>query len=151
MMVSISEFQRKYARAIRAGYAAVFAGAGLSRPSGYVDWRELLRNIASDIHLDIDIEQDLVAVAQYYCNEKKSRSQLNELILNEFVSNGRENKGLDILSELPIGTYWTTNYDHLIEDVLQKRGKRVDIKATPKSLATILDGRDTVVYKMHGD
>lgn len=150
-MVSISEFQRKYARAIRAGYAAVFAGAGLSRPSGYVDWRELLRNIASDIHLDIDIEQDLVAVAQYYCNEKKSRSQLNELILNEFVSNGRENKGLDILSELPIGTYWTTNYDHLIEDVLQKRGKRVDIKATPKSLATILDGRDTVVYKMHGD
>lgn len=150
-MVSIPEFQRKYARAIRAGYAAIFAGAGLSRPSGYVDWRGLLRNIASDIHLDVDIEQDLVAVAQYYCNEKKSRAQLNELILNEFVSNGRENKGLDILSQLPISTYWTTNYDHLIEDVLQKIGKRVDIKATPQSLATILDDRDAVVYKMHGD
>lgn len=150
-MVSICEFQRKYARAIRAGYAAVFAGAGLSRPSGYVDWRGLLRDIASDIRLDVDVEQDLIAVAQYYCNEKNSRAQLNDLILNEFVSNGRENEGLDILSRLPIDTYWTTNYDHLIEDVLQKSGKRVDIKTTPKSLATILDGRDAVVYKMHGD
>ena len=150
-MVSIAEFQRKYARSIRAGYAAIFAGAGLSRPSGYVDWRGLLRDVASDIELDVDIEQDLVAVAQYYCNEKNSRAQLNELILNEFVSNGRENECLDILSKLPINTYWTTNYDHLIEDVLKKSGKRVDIKTTSISLASILDGRDAVVYKMHGD
>lgn len=150
-MVSIEQFQRKFAKAIQAGYAAIFAGAGLSRSSGYVNWRELLREIASDISLDVEIEQDLVAVAQYYCNEKSSRSQLNQLILNEFVSNSRKNKSLDILSELPIDTYWTTNYDHLIEEVLQSKGKRVDIKTTPQSLASILDARDAVVYKMHGD
>ena len=144
-MVSIEQFQRKFAKAIQAGYAAIFAGAGLSRSSGYVNWRELLREIASDISLDVEIEQDLVAVAQYYCNEKSSRSQLNQLILNEFVSNSRKNKSLDILSELPIDTYWTTNYDHLIEEVLQSKGKRVDIKTTPQSLASILE---TLLYTL---
>ena len=73
-MVSITEFQHRYAKAVQEGYAAVFAGAGLSRPSGYVDWKELLRDIATDIRLNVDIETDLVAVAQYYCNERGNRS-----------------------------------------------------------------------------
>lgn len=150
-MASIHEFKRKYAKAINEGYAAVFAGAGLSRASGFVNWKDLLRGIASDIDLDIDIEHDMVAVAQYYCNEKHSRSQLNHLILNQFVSSGRESESLRILTSLPISVYWTTNYDHLIEDSLQGQGKRVDIKSTANSLASVLDGRDAVVYKMHGD
>lgn len=150
-MVSVSNFQHKYAKAIQGGYAAVFAGAGISRSCGYVDWKGLLRGIASEIYLNVDIEQDLIAVAQYYCNEKQNRSQLNELIFNEFVENGKPNTVLNILSNLPIDTYWTTNYDHLIEDTLKKNGKRVDIKTTPVSLATIMECRDTVVYKMHGD
>lgn len=150
-MVSITEFQHRYAKAVQEGYAAVFAGAGLSRPSGFVDWKELLRDIATDIRLNVDIETDLVAVAQYYCNERGNRSRLNDIILSKFVSNGKNNRSLEILSQLPINTYWTTNYDHLIETALQKQGKRVDIKTTPQSLASVLDGRDAVIYKMHGD
>ena len=149
--MSITEFQRRYAKAVQEGYAAVFAGAGLSKPSGYVDWKELLREVAADIYLDVDIETDLVAVAQYYCNERRDRSRLNNIIISEFVSNGKNNQSLEILSQLPISTYWTTNYDHLIETALQKQGKRVDIKTTPESLASVLDGRDAVIYKMHGD
>ena len=33
---------KDYSRAIHEGNAAIFAGAGLSRSSGYVDWKELL-------------------------------------------------------------------------------------------------------------
>lgn len=147
----MKEFQRKFTKAILDGDAAIFAGAGLSQPSGYVDWKELLKNIAEDIELDVTLEPDLIAVAQYYCNEKQSRAQLNQTILNEFVPTGTPNKSLEILSQLPIHTYWTTNYDHLIEDTLRQQGKAVDIKTTPQSLATSLEGRDAVVYKMHGD
>ena len=55
------EFIREYLKAINENYAAVFAGAGLSRSAGYVDWKELLSDLAEDIGLDIKKETDLVA------------------------------------------------------------------------------------------
>ena len=63
-------FIRDYTRALTENNAAVFAGAGLSKSSGFVDWRALLRHIAEDLRLDIDKEQDLVALTQYHINEK---------------------------------------------------------------------------------
>nr|VFK24359.1 MAG: hypothetical protein BECKLFY1418C_GA0070996_11751 [Candidatus Kentron sp. LFY] len=60
-----SQFIKRYAEALVSGDAALFAGAGLSRDAGYVDWRDLLREIAVDLELDIDRESDLVALAQY--------------------------------------------------------------------------------------
>ena len=36
-MATKKQFLREYIKAIRDGNAAVFAGAGLSRPSGYVE------------------------------------------------------------------------------------------------------------------
>ena len=67
-MVTTTEFIREYSRALVEGYAAIFAGAGLSRASGHVNWKELLEPLASDIGLDVKKESDLVAVAQYYNN-----------------------------------------------------------------------------------
>ena len=64
-MATPKQFLREYVKAIRDGNAAVFAGAGLSRPSGFVGWKELLRPLADDIDLNIDEEHDLAAVAQY--------------------------------------------------------------------------------------
>jgi len=43
--------------------AAVFAGAGLSMASGYVDWKGLLRNIIQGLGLDPNKEHDLVTLA----------------------------------------------------------------------------------------
>lgn len=150
-MVEIKNFKKAYSKAIQNGYAAIFAGAGLSKASGFVDWNELLDDLAKEIKLDVKKENDLVEVAQYYCNEKQSRNEINERILNRFVTDSQENESIKILSELPIHTFWTTNYDHLIEDTLKKSGKSVDIKLTPQNLATNLSGNDAVVYKMHGD
>jgi Sir2- and TIR-associating SLOG family/SIR2-like domain len=56
-----------------------------------------------------------------------------------------------LLARLPIRTYWTTNYDRLIERALEAGGRRVDSKYTNEQLATTKRGRDAVVYKMHGD
>ena len=54
-MATVSDFKRQYVKAIQEGYAAIFAGAGLSRPSGFVNWKELLRELAEEIHLDVEI------------------------------------------------------------------------------------------------
>ena len=48
---------------------AVFAGAGMSAGAGFVNWAELLRPIAGELGLDVDKESDLVALAQFHCND----------------------------------------------------------------------------------
>ncbi len=151
MACSFNEFIRDYLKAIEEGYAAIFAGAGLSRSSGYVDWKELLNQIAQDIGLDVEKEHDLVQVAQFYKNEKRGRSNINQLILNEFSRSVNFNENLEIITRLPITTYWTTNYDHLIEESLIAQNRKPDVKIVQDNLANNISDRDAVVYKMHGD
>ena len=149
--LEINSFINDYIECIKEGCAAIFAGAGLSVASGYVDWKELLRNPAKKIGLDVDKETDLVALAQYIYNKDGSKQPLAELIKNSFISCNNINENHEILAKLPIKTYWTTNYDSLIEDSLKKNGKNPDVKKSVKDLSTIISKRDVVVYKMHGD
>ncbi|QPT11529.1 SIR2 family protein [Serratia rubidaea] len=134
------------------GNLAIFAGAGLSRPAGFVDWKSLLRPIADDLDLDVEKEWDLVTLAQYHANANATnRSKLNQMLVTEFSSDVTSTENHEILARLPIQTYWTTNYDKLIEGSLERNGKVPDVKYTNKQLATTLPKRDAVVYKMHGD
>lgn len=131
---------------------AIFAGAGMSAGSGFVNWAELLRPIAEELGLDVDRESDLVAVAQFHCNDNaNNRSQLNQRLIEEFSREALETENHKILCRLPIRTYWTTNYDKIIENALDKSGKIADVKYTKEHLSTTKPKRDAVVYKMHGD
>lgn len=150
-MPSLEEFIREYSKAISEGNAAVFAGAGLSRSSGYASWKELVSPLARDIGLDVDKEHDLIAIAQYYRNERGNRAAINQKILNEFTKGTSNNDNVDILTRLPISIYWTTNYDELIEEGLKRNNRKADIKTTQQSLAENIYDRDAVIYKMHGD
>jgi len=116
-----------------------------------VDWRELLREIASDLKLDIDQESDLVAIAQFHINEKRSRSRLNEKLIDEFTKDATPTENHRILARLPLVSIWTTNYDTLIEESIRAAGRKPDVKITHANLAQTRHGRDILVYKMHGD
>ncbi|AVZ26812.1 SIR2-like protein (plasmid) [Zymomonas mobilis subsp. mobilis ZM4 = ATCC 31821] len=134
------------------GNLAIFAGAGFSQKAGFVDWKTLLKPIADDLDLNIEKEWDLVTLAQYHTNINQSnRAKLNQLLVTEFSSKVRPTENHRILSRLPIATYWTTNYDSLIETSLDDNGKIADVKYTVKQLATTKPNRDAVIYKMHGD
>jgi hypothetical protein len=150
MSVTVEIFEREVLKELNNRNLAVFAGAGLSRGSGYVDWKGLLRTIAGDMGLDVDIETDLVAVAQYYLNEH-GRQNINQAILEEFTKEAEVNENVSILSRLPIDTYWTTNYDTLIEDTLKSNNKKTDVKRHQNNLKNFTPNRDAVIYKMHGD
>lgn len=103
---------------------AIFAGAGLSAPAGFVSWTELLRPIAEDLELEIEKETDLVALAQYHCNSNlANRGKLNQLLINKLSDDVEITENHKILARLPISTYWTTNYDKLIEKSLTEAGK----------------------------
>lgn len=143
-------FIEQYAQALDSGDVAVFAGAGLSRAAGYVDWKGLLKDIAKDLKLDIDRETDLIAIAQYHLNEKRSRGRITQAIVDELAGSAKPSPSHTVLARLPIPTAWTTNYDQLIEDAFGKAGKIVDVKRNQDSLAYTKRGRDVVLFKMHG-
>lgn len=150
MVDQIQTFVDDYVVALREQNAAVFAGAGLSIPAGIVDWKELLRDVAQEIGLDVERETDLVSVAQYHSN-RRGRARINQALINEFAGRATLTENHEILASLPIRTYWTTNYDPLIERSLENAGKTPDVKISSENLATTVPFHDAVVYKMHGD
>ena len=150
-MVTREQFIREYTKAILQGNAAVFAGAGLSRPSGFVDWKELLRPLAENIGLNIDCEHDLTVVAQYIQNSSGNRNAINDSIVEAFGKDAELNDNVRILTRLPIKTYWTTNYDHLIEDGLKEANRNHYVKIESLQLSITKKDSDALVYKMHGD
>jgi len=147
----VDTFIDTYVQALRDQNASVFAGAGLSIPAGVVDWKGLMRDIAKEIGLDIDKEDDLVTIAQFHVNERGGRHRINQALVNEFSNRGHLTDNHHILASLPIRTYWTTNYDTLIEQALKATHKNPDIKISVENLAITVQRRDAVVYKMHGD
>ncbi|PMI35915.1 hypothetical protein BCT30_11930 [Enterovibrio norvegicus] len=143
-------FAQRFLSELEEDNVAIFAGAGLSSSAGYVNWKELLRPLADELNLDIDEEQDLVGVAQFYLNEN-GRNRISQQLMDEIATAKQPTENHEILSRLPIKTYWTTNYDKLIEKSLENAGKIVDVKYTNNHLATTKRKRDAIVYKMHGD
>lgn len=144
-------FIKKFSKAIQEGNAAVFAGAGTSVDAGFVNWKKLVAPFADEIDLDIEKETDLVELTQYYINKKGNRGPVNQEIINQFSSQYAETEVMNLLTRLPISTYWTTNYDKVIENGLKNNNRRGDIKRRTDDLAISIRDSDAIVYKMHGD
>lgn len=152
MPITKEKLIQQYGKALNNNTAAVFAGAGLSSGAGFVNWKELLKDVAQELDLEIDKEaHDLIGLAQYYLNKQRSRSSLNEIIMDQFSRRASLTNNHQLLAKLPISTYWTTNYDCLIEKALDNVGKIPDIKVREGQIKTSVANSDVLVYKMHGD
>ena len=150
--ISESTFLREFTRELHNRNTAIFAGAGLSMASGYVDWKGLLKELITDLGFDPNTEDDLVTLAQYHCNQAGgNKARLTQLIFDQFSHTHKPTRNHAILAGLPIHTYWTTNYDKLIEQALVEAKKVPDVKYTLRQLAVTRLDRNVVVYKMHGD
>jgi hypothetical protein len=150
--INEEQFVREFVKELHNRNAAAFIGAGFSMSSGYVDWKRLLKDIVTDLGLDPDKENDLVTVAQYSVNRAGgNKNALTKTIVNSIGVAKKPQVGHEILANLPIHTFWTTNYDRLIEKSLEEAKKVPDVKHTLEHLSRTWPNRDAVVYKMHGD
>jgi hypothetical protein len=140
-----------YLNAMISKRAAVFAGAGLSVPAGFVDWKALLRPLAEDIGLDINREHDLLRVVQYSINQAGGRARVNNQLIEEFDRRLQPTLNHELLAQLPINFFWTTNYDSLIEDSLRDAGRMVAVNHSQEQLTSQSNSAEVVVYKIHGD
>lgn len=148
---SKEEFIREFSKEITKSSAALFVGSGLSRPAGYIDWKGILKEAAVDIGLDVDKEEDLISLAEYYVTNKKNRAKIDNAI-SEYFSKGfepTENHGL--LASFPITSYWTTNYDQLLERTFERHSLSYTVLTDDESLKKFIDGKDIILHKLHGD
>lgn len=151
---SISKEQINYLNSmvnfLQSGHLSIFAGAGISIDSGFVDWKGLMKPIIEQLGVNPNI--DLSLVAQFYRNEY-GRHDINELIYNEFNKKHKDNEIIKKLGRLPIKSYWTTNYDSLIEDTLSKNpiSKKINVVKEKNQFKYCMPDTDVTVYKMHGD
>lgn len=144
-------FINEFVKSLNNGRGALFAGAGLSIPSGGISWSELLREDANAIGVDVSREADLISVAQYIYNESGTRQTITQLLKDKINKSGKINKNHELLSCLPITKAWTTNYDNFLENSFLKIGKVVDVKKSVDDMASETKSTDVTVYKMHGD
>jgi hypothetical protein len=144
-------FLKEYTRALREGASALFVGAGISRAAGYVDWKQLLAEVAEDLGLDIDRETDLIALAQFHVNSRGGRDRINQLLMDEFLEHAELTPSHHLIATLPLDTIWTTNYDDLLERAFIQANKRTDVKRRAEDFAITLRRTDVTIYKMHGD
>lgn len=142
---------RDFGKCLAERNGVLFLGAGLSVPAGYVNWKGLLKEVGDDLGLDLDLESDLLSVAQFHQNHAGNRGKLNQLLLDEFMKVVKPTVNHQLIATLPVETIWTTNYDTLIEDSIRKVGRRPDVKHSKAQLSGRIRGADVTIFKMHGD
>ena len=146
-----TEFIRDYSESILDSQAALFIGSGLSREACAYDWRGLLREAAEDIGLNVDKESDLISLAEYYVNNKRSRAKIDDAISKCFKDIRTPTENHRLLASLPITSYWTTNYDRLLECAFESMGLSYSVLTDDESLKKHTDGKDIILRKLHGD
>lgn len=148
---SKAEFIREFSKEIGKSGASLFIGSGFSRPAGYVDWKGILQDAATDIGLDVNKEDDLISLAEYYVTSKKNRSKIDNAI-SEYFSRGFDpTENHKLLASLPIMNYWTTNYDQLLERTFDQCEMSFSVLTDDSSLKKFIDGNAIVLHKLHGD
>ena len=145
----IHAFINDYVYKLRQGNVTILVGAGLSKAAGFVDWKGLLKDLASELGLRIEDENDLISIAQFHKNAKQNRNKIDEKIVNEFTDKDIETENHHIIARLPFNTIWTTNYDDLIEDTHYKYNKNVDVKREVDDLFINRNNRSCILCKMH--
>ncbi|APD02848.1 MULTISPECIES: SIR2 family protein [Lactiplantibacillus] len=152
MPVNIDEFVNEYVDSLRCGEAGLFVGAGLSLASGMPSWKKLLQKPAESIGMNVDKEEDLVTLAQYYVNESHdARTKINTELKSQFGCLSKINDNQKIIAQLPIDTIWTTNYDNLLEKAFEDNDKICDVKRSKDDFTSSPKNSSVTFYKMHGD
>ena len=144
------KFISEYAEAILDNSAGLFVGAGLSRAAGYPDWKELLRDIGTELGVDVDDVADLAALAQWSIQERGDRSPVLRVVDRDIGVQHPIPASVSQLARLPIRHIWTTNYDELIERALTKIGRPYRVRASESDLALGTVPGAALIYKMHG-
>ena len=143
-------FIREVAQKLKDGLCDLFVGAGISAPSGLPTWSSFLEPFLKDIGVEIKESDDLPLLAQYILNHNMgNRNILAEAIYDTFGKDFQINNLHRIISNFPVITIWTTNYDNLLEKAFSEKNPRIII--SEDSLIHPYLPQGVEIIKLHGD
>lgn len=141
--------------AYEAGKLILFAGAGVSANLGVPNWKELIKQIATELGYDSIVFSsygDPLALAEYYKRKKGNLGPLRSWMDREWHRN-IDVKGSEIHQLIARGRFsriYTTNYDRWLElahDAFNVPYKKI---ASVADLVSISEGQRQII-KFHGD
>ncbi|WP_345037406.1 SIR2 family protein [Streptomyces sannanensis] len=93
---------------------------------------------------------DLNKIPQYYENRFSRRGLLS--VVRELLDGGRRGPSAvhQLLAQLPCATFYTTNYDELLEDAIRHQGRRFSVVASEEAARASSDVHGHVIRKIHG-
>lgn len=141
---------KEYSKSLKNGSASLFIGSGLSRKANYVGWKDILRDCAKKIGLDVDKEKDLITLAQYYIRENQ-RTRITETIKEFFADDkGEIQDAHRLIASFPLKDIWTTNYDTLIERAFSCNNISTTVITNDESYKNIDRTAKVKIHKIHG-
>ena len=150
MSISIEEFITDFAYKLNNEQVSVFIGSGVSTELKLPNWKDLFKDIAAKISLNIDEIDDYYQLAQYYSN-KYSVSDLKRSILPKIQTLNTDSPTLNNLLDLKFHSIWTTNFDNAIENCLFSKKINYLKVHNDKDLACINMNDYPIIYKINGD
>lgn len=146
MIIDKAELVSRFGEAILGNAAAIFVGAGTSIDAGFPDWNKLLAFARRRLGLPSSFS-DLALLAQYFVSTVPGgRDVLEDEIIRQLQITAGPTITHNMLSELPIDEYWTTNYDTLLDDSIP----HAQILTEDTALARLENSFRRRVYKLHG-
>ena len=146
----LSQALNNIAQRIIDNECSLFVGAGLSLNSNLPSWHQLLKPCADELGIKIESNSNLLSLAQFYANNK-SESELKRIVNEQIDSLAKTTPQHSALVSAGFKSIWTTNYDQLIEQSLQKANIAYNTITSDYDLATVLYEGRTNVYKINGD
>lgn len=144
-------FIKEFVAQLKCEKAALFIGSGISRNAGYANWKDILRECAEEIELNVEKEEDLITLAEFYVKGKQ-RTKIDKTIASYFRdSTGTPQKVHELITTLPLRSIWTTNYDTLIERAYSRADITYSVVTNDDSYISSNPAATIKIHKIHGD
>lgn len=134
--------------AINTKKLVVFVGAGISIDAGVPSWSKLIDEIKKDLDLP-DSEKDFLKIPQIYYNERQEKEYIEKIRNVLGHKKLKHNEIHEEIFELNPEHILTTNFEDLLEQVINKKSLPFSVVKEDKDLP--YSHNTKLLVKIHGD
>jgi len=150
-MIDKHVFIKKIAEKCRNDDLAIFLGAGMSVDAGLPSWKSLFLPLADELGIDIDkTSYQIYDISQFYANTF-GKKELYIKVGKEINRILESSNALEQLALLQTNSFWTSNFDQVLENNLSKLGKIINVISRESDLTSCDLNKYVNIFKLNGD